>query len=194
MNPDKAIRRRCRLSRRATRRLQAGALWLLAVFGAEFRGQGAEYSEYEVKAAVLSNFTQFVKWPAKAFPDAGAPFLIGVLGDDPFGAALERVVEGQSVAGHKIAIRRGRTAEDVKNCHLVFISKSENARLAESIGALQGATVLTVGEAEQFTRLGGVIGLTMEGRRVRFSINPAAAQRAGLVISSQIRKLDSGAQ
>ena len=154
----------------------------------------AQYGEYEVKAAFLSNFTQFVKWPAKAFGDAGAPFSIGVLGDDPFGSSLEKIVQGQSVAGRKIVIRRGRRAEDVRNCQIVFITKSERGRLAEHIAGLAGASILTVGETEQFTRQGGVIGFTMEGDRVRLEISSGTAQRAGLELSSRLLKLDRGSQ
>lgn len=149
----------------------------------------AQVSEYELKAAFLSNFTQFVKWPAKALGDAGAPFSIGVLGDDPFGGALEKIVQGQAVSGRRIAIRRGRRADDVRSCQIVFISKSERGRIAEHIAGLQGAAMLTVGETEQFTRQGGAIGFTMEGDKVRFEINSGAAQRAGLELSSRLLKL-----
>ena len=149
----------------------------------------AQYGEYEIKAAFLSNFTQFAKWPAKAFSDPGAPFSLGILGDDPFGSSLEKSVQGQSVAGRKITIRRARRAEDLRSCQLVFISKSERARIAEHIAGLQGASILTVGETPQFTGQGGVIGFTMEGDKVRFEINSGNAQRAGMEISSRLLKL-----
>jgi hypothetical protein len=149
----------------------------------------AEYGEYEVKAAVLTNFTQFVKWPAKAFADAAAPFAIGILGDDPFGSSLEKIVQGQSVGGRKITIRRGRSAGDLRNCQIVFISKSERGRVAEHVAGLQGANALIVGETPQFTAQGGAIGMRMEGDNVRFDINSGSAQRAGLEISSRLLKL-----
>jgi YfiR/HmsC-like len=164
--------------------------WLLLISATEVRAQGPGYSEYDVKAAFVANFTQFVKWPDKAFSDAGAPFTIGILGDDPFGGVLEKLVQGQTVSGHKIVIRRARRAEDLRTCQLVFISKSEQARIAECLGTLQGGAALTVGETDQFTRQGGMIGFWMEGNTVRFSINPGAAQRAALELSSRLRKLD----
>ena len=152
----------------------------------------AQYGEYEIKAAFLSNFTQFAKWPAKAFSDPSAPFSIGILGDDPFGSSLEKSVQGQSVAGHKITIRRARRAEDLRGCQLVFISKSERARIAEHIAGLQGAGILTVGETPQFTGHGGAIGFTMEGDKVRFEINSGNAQHAGLELSSRLLRLARG--
>ena len=168
------------------------ALLSLAGFAALPQPARAQHDEYEVKAACLSNFAQFAKWPAAAFSDADAPFFIGILGDDPFGGWLEKTVKGQTVSGRKIAIRRGRRAEDVRNCQVVFIAKSERGRIAEHIAGLQGASILTVGETEQFTRQGGTIGFKMAGENLRFEINSGAARRAGLELSSRLLKLASG--
>jgi YfiR/HmsC-like len=149
----------------------------------------AQYSEYDVKAAFLGNFIQFVRWPARAFPDAGSPFTICIVGSDPFGSALERSVAGQSVGGHKVTIKRSRRPEDLKSSQLVFVSKSERSRAGEILAGVQGASVLSVGEFEDFTRQGGVINFMMEGDKVRFEINTGAAQRAGLELSSKLLRL-----
>ncbi len=170
------------------------ALVVLGSFATLAPPARAQYSEYEVKAAFLANFTQFAKWPATALGDPGAPFSIGILGDDPFGGALEKLVRGQTVSGRKIVIHRGRSAEDLRACQVVFISKSERARVADSLAALQGGCILTVGETDQFTRQGGVIGFQMQGDKVRFEINASAAQRSKLELSSRLLKLAHGGQ
>lgn len=178
--------------RRRSRVRVLSALLVFWIMAALSQPAHAQYGEYEIKAAFLSNFTQFAKWPAKAFSDPAAPFSIGILGDDPFGSALEKSVQGQSVAGHKITIRRSRRAEDLRGCQLVFISKSERARIAEHIAGLQGAGILTVGETPQFTGQGGAIGFMMEGDKVRFEINSGNAQRAGMELSSRLLRLARG--
>ncbi len=142
-----------------------------------------------MKAAFLTNFTQFVKWPSEAFNAPGTPFVIGVLGETPFNGALKKLVKGQSVSGHKIEIRHGRNSENMRDCQVVFIGKSEEGRIAEHIAALQGASILIVGETEQFTRQGGMIGFKMDGDKVRFEINSGTAQRAKLQLSSRLLKL-----
>lgn len=149
----------------------------------------AQYSESDVKAAFILNFAQFSKWPAKAFADSGAPFAIGILGDDSLGGALEKVCQGQTVGGRKITIKRARRAEDLKECQLVHVSKSEKGRLGEILPLLHSSNILTVGEGDQFTRQGGAIGFVNDGDRVRFEINPGAAQRAGIGFSSRLLKL-----
>lgn len=149
----------------------------------------AQYSESQVKAAFVLNFAQFSKWPPKALADGDVPFIIGIIGDDSLGSALDKACQGQTISGHKISIKRSRRLEDLKTCHLVFVSKSETGRLGEIFSSLQGASVLTVGETEHFARQSGAIGFVMDGEKVRFEINPGAARRAGIDFNPRLLKL-----
>ena len=101
-----------------------GWLVLLCLAGGAGRAASPVFNEYEVKAAFLFNFTQFVDWPATAFPAAASPIRIGVLGDDPFGEILEQTVRDETVKSRKIVIVRSRRVEDLTNCHVLFIAKS----------------------------------------------------------------------
>src|SRR5689334_17114844 len=85
-------------------------------------------NEYQVKMAFLFNFAKFVEWPGDAFTDANAPVILGILGDDPFGSALE-TVRGRTVNGRKLLINRFRDVDDIRACHILFISNSERNRL-----------------------------------------------------------------
>ena len=145
----------------------------------------AQVSEYEVKAACLFHFVQFVKWPS----GSAGPVTVGILGDDPFGGALAKAVQDEANEGRKVAVKRSRKVEDLKGCQVVFISSSERANTGAILASLAGANVLTVGEHEGFVKQGGVIGFISEGTKVRFEINNGAAQRAGLEISSRLLKL-----
>lgn len=149
----------------------------------------AQSKEYEVKAVFLFNFSQFVKWPARSFPDANAPLMIGVLGDDPFGGALQSATRGETSNGRKIVVRTGRRVDDLRGCQFIFVSRSEIGRLGEILAALQGSGVLTVGESDQFCDQGGVINFTLQGGKVGFEINVASAQRAGLEVSPKLVRL-----
>ena len=152
-------------------------------------GSAPKFSEYEVKAAYLFSFMQFVEWPASASTNADAPILIGVLGEDPFGSSLDETIKGETIDGRPLAIKRKRQIADLKDCHLVFVSRSEKARLREILGALQGCSALTVSDVEQFCRNGGMIGLINERGRIRFEINQQAAERSNLKISSELLRL-----
>ncbi len=148
----------------------------------------AQYSESQVKSAFILQFAQLSKWPPKAFSDADVPFIIGVFGDDSLGSALDKACQGQTISGHKISIKRSHRIEDMKATHLVFVSKSEAARLGEVLSSLQGANILTVGETERFARQGGAIGFVMEGEKVRYEVNASAARRGGIEITPFVMK------
>lgn len=145
-------------------------------------------SEYQVKAVFLCKFAYYVEWPEAAFATADAPLVIGVLGRDPFSEPLDRLVEDQAVGGHPLQLERFERVEEVGTCHILFISRSEKRRLPAILKAVGGG-VLTVSELEWFAQSGGMIHLGIEGERIRFEINPEAARRAGLKISSRLLKL-----
>jgi hypothetical protein len=138
--------------------------------------------EYDVKAAFLLNFTKFVEWPTSTFSASEAPLTICILGDDPFGRAIDQIVEGESVNGHKIAVERIRTDQQ-KSCQVVYARAY--GTIPPTFSAL-GSAVLTVGEGDEFIHQGGVIGFVLDNRHVRFDINLKAAANAGLKLSSKL--------
>jgi hypothetical protein len=141
--------------------------------------------EYPVKAAFLYRFVQFVEWP-QASPLPPASITIGVLGRDPFGDVLDKVVLEKMVAGRSLAIRRFASVAALEPCEILFISSSEMPHLPEILARLQRAPVLTVGEADRFARRGGMIGFFYENNRVRLEVNREAAESAGLRVSSKL--------
>lgn len=152
-------------------------------------GETTVSKEYQLKAAFLYNFTKFIEWPPQHFHDARQPITIGVLGRDPFGGELERVVEGRTVNGRAIVVKVLTSASEVLGVDLVFVGAEEEARFAESLVARDGVHVVTVGESPRSAALGAVITFTMEADKVRFEINQGGAEKAGLKISAQLLKL-----
>lgn len=145
--------------------------------------------EYQVKAAFLFNFSQFVSWPPKAFGSAHAPIVIAVLGQDPFGSDLDAMVSGQHVNGHPFVVRRYRDVSGVDGCHILFIDQSESAQLPEILRTLRGRAILTVSDIEGSAQSGVMIDLITQNDHVRMHINLAAARASGLSLSSQLLKL-----
>ncbi len=146
-------------------------------------------TEYQIKAAFLFNFAKFVEWPERAFARADSPIVIGVLGDDPFGADLDRLVRGKRIENRELVIRRYQDVDRAAGAHILFISASEQRRLPAILADLRSSPVLTVGEVPQFNRLGGIIQFAMENRKVLFDINPGAAERARLRLRAQLLRL-----
>ena len=165
--------------------LVAGAL-AFALTPAPAQAQSHPSREYQIKAVFLFNFIQFVDWPQASFSDDTAPLRIGILGDDPFGPALEEAVRGESLRSRPLVLRRSQRVEDLADCQLLFICKSEQRKIDDILSRLGSRPVLTVSEASGFARQGGIIAFYQDGKKVRFEINPATAQKSGLKLSSQL--------
>jgi len=171
-------------------RIDRAAAWVLLVAGLSgARPASAGSLEYRVKAAFLYNFARFVEWPAQAFDGPEAPYAICILGQDPYGEDLDAAAGANTVQGRRIVVRRLSDAKVATDCHILFISTSERRRVPAIIEALGSAPVLTVGEDEAFTRLGGCIRFFLLENKVRLEVNLPAAERARLRVSSKLLNL-----
>jgi len=141
-------------------------------------------TEYEVKAAFLMNFTKFIDWPASSFENNSGPLSICILGSDPFGRQLDRLVAGETVGGRRLVVKRIQQGPPGKSCHVLFVSRSEED--VRSTLANLGSGILTVSDREGFLSEGGMIALVVDEQHVRFDINQRAAVRASLAINARM--------
>ena len=95
----------------------------------------------------------------------------------------------KNVKGRRLVIERIQRLEDASRYQLVFIIASEKDRLAEVLARIGTSSVLTVSEISGFTRQGGMINLVARKNKVLIEVNPDAAERVGLNISSELLKL-----
>lgn len=143
----------------------------------------------ELEAALLFKFSKFVTWPADAFEDAKAPLVFGVVGDErDLTGALEVVLKGQTVQGRRVTVRAFKDLKSLGACHLLFADPSLSSP-RRVVQALDGAPVLLVGARPHFAEDGGSINLYRRGGSLRFEINPQAARRAHVEISSKLLRL-----
>jgi len=162
--------------------------WALAVIPS-LQAQKASPTEYEVKAAYLYNFGRFVQWPNKATAHGGSPFTVCVLGQDPFGQALDAILAGESIDGANAAAARITKPQEAVNCRILFISSSEDSQLKQILVALEGRSVLTVSDLPLFSQRGGMVQFVLDGKRVRFEVNLTPVEHAHLALSSQLLKV-----
>jgi YfiR/HmsC-like len=150
----------------------------------------AQANEYQVKAAFIFNFAKFVDWPSDSLSEEGV-LVVGVVGKDPFGGSLDRL-EGSTVNGRHLRIKRLRSGDNLRGCQILFISNSERRDLWKILESVKGMGVLTIGEMPQFNQSGGMIRFVIQNEKVRFEINAAAAAQARLRISSKLLALSKG--
>jgi hypothetical protein len=146
-------------------------------------------TESEVKAAMIYNFAQFVQWPGTNLKPGQAPFVIGIFGDDPIEAILDDTLKGETFQNRTVQVRQVSALSDAKVCDILFVSQSQKKHISEILEEIRGNSTLTVGDTEDFIPLGGMIAFKKEGNKVRFQINPDAAMRSGLKISSKLLHL-----
>jgi len=173
---------------RFARRLCAFGLALVLGFCAASPAAAAP-TDYQVKAVFLFNFAQFVEWPSNAFANESSDMVIGILGDDPFGAILDDAVKGEAVHGRKIVVKRFSAEDSFDGCQILFISRSESDRTEAVLRSLRGTSILTVSEQDKFCEQGGIINFVRRDQNVRLEINRAVAESAGLKINARLLSL-----
>jgi hypothetical protein len=167
----------------------AVAVALLASFPSVSAGQLVPAREYEIKAGFLFNFSKFIDWPDDAFNSETDDLRLEVIGHDPFGGALDRLVAGKIINQHPVVIVYSSDVSAGRRGHVVFVSGSEYKQLPRLLSALIGTPTLTVSDIGQFAEHGGVIGFVAGGQSVGFVVNRVAATRARLRVSSKLLSL-----
>jgi len=184
----------------------AVVLFVVAVATIAIADDSQASREYQVKAAFLYNFIQFVEWPAEKLSDSNTSINIIILGKDPFGKAFEPIKD-KKVKGKDVVVKRYKSLEEIKDitdkdssestkkikefaqCHLLFICSSEREKLKEIIEVVKNYHILTVSEMDGFLEAGGIINWFVEDKKVRFEINTYAAGQANLEIRSKLLRL-----
>jgi hypothetical protein len=152
----------------------------------------SDSSEYLIKAGFIYNFAKLVEWPTISFAQPDSPIVIGILGEDPFGATLDKIVADKKINGRGLAVKRlkwSRDLKDLKDCNILFVSTSEKEHIESVIDAMKGLPILTIGDAPGFAKRGGVMNFVLEDNKVRFEVNVEAAKHADLTISSRLLTL-----
>lgn len=194
--PANAASRSSRATLKGMRRAVLSVLGLLLVVGlsemSALRAQTSTQAEYEIKAALLYKLLGYVEWPNASALPADAPFIIGILGQDPAGKAqsvLTAILSNKTVKGRNVAVRPLASPAEIAGCQIVFVTAAERDRLPEILDAARGKPVLTVGEMPGFAEHGGHINLPVAGNTVGLEINAGTAVSSGLTISAQLLKL-----
>lgn len=165
----------------------AAAVLLGPLLGWSQPGFAQSASEYELKAAFLYKFAGFVNWPEPL--QSASPVRLCVVGDDPFGPALDRIVSGQTVAGRPIAVERFAVAQRGIPCHVAYLAGSRIQTTRDALAALKGQPVLAVTDESRAPADKGIIHFLVRQNRLRFEIDDLQAAENHLTLSSKLLSL-----
>ena len=139
-------------------------------------------------SGVSLNFAKFTTWPDDALRN-GSTIVVCVSGHDQVADALVQLTTNKVVEGHPLAVRRTDLRQPLTECHIVFAASLDENSARELIRATAGHPILAVSDWENYAVRGGVANFFIEGARMRFAVNPDAAERARLRISSRLLTL-----
>ena len=172
-------------------RLTTVMTWVLLLSSNLLPGQ-LKPSEYSVKAAYLLNFGKFMR----VSPGAGTrpnDFNICIVGDDPFGRTLDDITSGEKIDGRPVRVIRLDKPDpekpDSRNCAIAYLSISEEKRIEQDLAALRDSDTLTVSDAPDFLKRGGMIQFLLVSNHVRFSVDLDPIRRTHLNLSSELLRV-----
>ncbi len=143
-----------------------------------------------IKAAFLYNFGNYVQWPKQCFAGPQSPFVIGILGNNSIGTALDAVAAKKRLQDRRIVIKRFESLKEYTPCHILFVPRATDPKVqVAAIAKLRTAGVLLVGETPSFADRGGTVNFFTQQNRMRFEINQEAAKLEGLKISAKLLSL-----
>jgi hypothetical protein len=148
----------------------------------------AEITEYELKAEFLERFTRFIDWPDTPQSEK-RPFMIGIVGTDPFGPHLEDLARRRTIKDRRIVVRYLDREDDLLSCDVLFVAGSEQKAIGEIVRRTSGRPILTVGDTSGYAEAGILINFIVEDNHIHFEINEQAARRSGLEIRAKLFKL-----
>ena len=181
----KDSRLRCEIQR--LWKIAAAILWVAVVTAsAAATPVNAQMAEYEIKAAFLCKFGNYVEWPSQPGAASEIPFGIGVVASDVVVDELTRVARGQTINGRPIVVRRLVLGDRLDGLDILFVARSHAAQLAETLAAVKGQAILTVTESDPGTAVGGIVNFVVVADKVKFDIALLQAEQSNLKISSRL--------
>lgn len=166
-------------------------LCLLA--GVRTAGAQETAQEYQLKAAFLVNFTRFITWPEQSFAPELPELIICVAGRNPFGNALNGV-ENKKIGGRSLRVVTADSLKNIPFCHLLYVSRSEDANLNILATHLGRQAVVTVSDISGFLKEGGSIEFVTKENRLSFAINNSALKQRGIQASASLLDLAAAVQ
>lgn len=142
--------------------------------------------EYQVKSAYIEKVTRFISWPEQKNLAQKDTFIIGIVGEDPFGETIHTYFKNQTIKEKTAKIITINSIEEIEKCDLLFISSSEKGKLEKYIKKALKYNVLTVGDTKGFAEQGVNLNLPVHGVHIAIQVNYECLKKAGFKVESTL--------
>jgi len=160
-------------------------LLFLVIMVVGLSGLQAQSQIDEAKAKFIYNFTKFFDWPEN---DRTSDFVIGVLGSNELYHELNKFTEDKKVILQDISIKKFRKAEDVTDCHILYVA----GRRTDDIPTVKqktGNNTLVISDSRKGIEQGAALNFLLIGNRLKYEFAASNAMNQGLKFSSRIRDM-----
>jgi hypothetical protein len=167
-------------------------LWLNAFalldVHAQAKAADAVTAEFQIKAAFVCRFGNYIEWPATKGP-ADAAFVIAALTDRAGFDELTRAAAGRTVNGRPIVVRHLGAHDSLDDVSIVYVARGNPAPLSQTLAPLRQRPILIITETEEAFTVGSIVNFVVVDDKVRFDIALSAAEQSNLKISGRLLAL-----
>ncbi|MCP4689027.1 MAG: YfiR family protein [Desulfobacterales bacterium] len=163
-------------------------LIIIAIIAAYPFAAMAGDDEYRVKGVLIEKIAYFITWPDEG--DTEDPFVLAVLGGDPFKGNLDRQYKnrGRRIKNRSVHVVYIDDPGDVpETCHILFITYNISNLIGRIVERLDRRPVLMIGEYEGSARKGVHVNFYYTRKNtLHFEINVDALLKSGLKINPKL--------
>lgn len=170
-------------------RLLRGIIAVLSLgitFGAASAYPQPTYAEYEVKAAFLFNFANYVEWPETVL-DERSSLDVCVVADEALRGTFSKIpqITQRNRPLRLTYFTHPSQIDPEVACHMLFVATGYEGMMEEIFRNLQDRPVLLVTDSEG----NSIISFVLREQKVRFVVDLSRARHVGLRVSSQLLKV-----
>ncbi|MCP4695739.1 MAG: YfiR family protein [Gammaproteobacteria bacterium] len=182
-------RQRSLCLQRAAFRFLFGIFCLITVCAPSAHAERLAAPQYRIKAVLIYNLARMTEWPKTRFAEMSSPMIICFIGEDPFDTAALEIILNKKIRNRPLAFKKDVTLKEISQCHILFVSQSEQANFEDVFAATKEFSILTVGDTEQFAERGGMVNLVQGTKKIGIEVNLSSTESAGLKFSPVLLKL-----
>ncbi len=146
----------------------------------------AKSQDYRIHSVFIYNFTKYIQWPSS---EQSGDFIIGVLGNSPIVASLEKLAAERKIGTRSMIVKRFSSVADISKCHMLFIPERYSNDLEAALAKTAGQATLIMTEKNGLGAKGSNINfITVDGKQ-RFELNRGATEKAQLKVSTELTSL-----
>jgi len=145
----------------------------------------AKAQSYKMHTLYIYSFSKYIVWPGEA---AQGDFIIGVLGDSPIEASLQKMASLKKVNGRVIKVTSFDDPQSIGNCNILFLPQNQSNNLAKALNIVGNRSILVVTEKEGLGAQGSALNFIVKNNKLLFELNNEAVDKANLKVASELKK------